>query len=105
MAVYRNGREVRVGDRVRVIENQEVARAAAIEGEEIGFEYGVLSLCQSLHYDPKFRFGAQRLAYLIDITQPALDAFDARAYDLDDMKQALREDAHFDLEFIVRRKK
>lgn len=81
-----------------------VARTAAIEAEEIGFEYAILSLYQSLHYDKKFRFGAQRLAYLTEITQPALDAFDAKAYDMEDMRQALREDAHFDIEFIVRRK-
>lgn len=84
---------------------QEVARVAAIEGEEIGFEYGILSLCQSLHYDKKkFGFGAKRLAYLMEITQPALDAFDAKAYDMEDMRQALREDAKFDLEIIIRRK-
>lgn len=81
---------------------QKAVYGAAIEAENVAFEYAILTILQTLHYD--FGFGATRLARLVDLTQPALDAFDARAYDMNDMRQALQQDAKFDLEFVWRKK-
>ena len=75
-----------------------VARSVAVGSENIGFEVGILIALQTLHYD--FGFGEKRLDRFFHAMQPAITAFDARAYDMDDIKQALREDAHFDFEIL-----
>ena len=77
---------------------QDVARSVAVGSENIGFEFGSLVALQTLHYD--FGFGEKRLDRFLQAMQPAITAFDARAYDMDDIKQALREDAHFDFEIL-----
>lgn len=74
---------------------------AALESEHSAFEYAILTMCQVLHYE--FGFGKTRLSRMVEKTQPMLDGFDAKAYDMDDMRQALREDAGFDLDFVYRK--
>ena len=73
---------------------QKAVYAAAIETEHLSFEYAMLMMLQTLHYD--FGFGHKRLGRVVELTQPALEAFDAKAFDMDDMRQALIDDAHFE---------
>lgn len=65
---------------------------AANTAEHLAFEFAMLLVLQTLHYD--FGFGAKRLDRFVSAVQPQLTAFDVGAYDMDDMRQALIEDAH-----------
>ena len=49
-----------------------------------------------MHYE--LGFGKQRLERYINDMAEQMAAFDAGAYDIDDMRQALIDDAKFDLE-------
>lgn len=81
---------------------QQVERmfAAAIkEGclytERTVFEYCALQFLQELHYE--FGFGKTRLSRFLDGFAEKIEAFDAGAYDLDDMRTALKEDTGIEL--------
>lgn len=45
-----------------------------------------------------FGFGAKRLSRFVEAMQPQITAFDAGAYDMDDMRQALVDDARAKLD-------
>lgn len=69
---------------------------AANEAERFAFEFAILTALQTLHYD--FGFGAKRLSRFVEAMQPQITAFDAGAYDMDDMRQALVDDARAKLD-------
>lgn len=62
--------------------------------EKSVFEYCWLSCLQTLHYE--FGFGRQRLTRFFGEAAKAVEAFDAGAYSVEDMQQALKDDAHFE---------
>lgn len=67
-----------------------VAEETAKGVERAAFEYCALMFLQELHYE--FGFGRKRLErFIADFSEKAL-AFDAGAYDIDDMRNALAED-------------
>ena len=75
-----------------------VATEAALDAEKTAFECAILLSCQALHYD--FGFGKKRLGRFAEKVQPMLDGFDARAYGMEDIREALRQDAKFELCFV-----
>lgn len=66
------------------------------DGQRFGFEIAMLQALQTLHYTAGF--GAIRLNRFFEECCKAVEAFDARAYDMEDMKQALAQDAKFTYE-------
>ena len=68
--------------------------------ERVTTEYLVLHFCQTLHY--VFGFGAVRLRRLVADLDEKLAAFDVGAYDVEDMRRALREDAKFEVSIWYR---
>lgn len=68
--------------------------------ERVTTEYLVLHFCQTLHY--AFGFGAVRLRRLVADLDEKLAAFDVGAYDVEDMRRALREDAKFEVNIWYR---
>ena len=71
--------------------------AACKETERIAAEFWCYSFLQDLHYE--FGFGEKRMARLMSGIDEKAAAFDAGAYNIDDMKNALEEDTGFTLEF------
>lgn len=63
------------------------------EGQQFGFELALLQVLQALHYTAGF--GATRLNRIFEECCKTVEAFDARAYTLEDIKKALAEDAKF----------
>lgn len=59
-------------------------------------EFLLLHFAQVMHYE--LGFGKQRLERYINHLAEQMAAFDAGAYDIDDMRQALIDDAKFELE-------
>ena len=59
-------------------------------------EFLLLHFAQVMHYE--LGFGKQRLERYINDLAEQMAAFDAGAYDIDDMRQALIDDAKFELE-------
>ena len=78
----------------------EIMKAAATEAahdmERRVTEFLLLHFAQVMHYE--LGFGKQRLERYINHLAEQMAAFDAGAYDIDDMRQALKEDAKFELE-------
>ena len=70
---------------------------ACKETERLVFEYAVLMCLQELHYE--FGFGKVRLERFFNEAAKAVDAFDAGAFGIDDMRQALKDDAGFECSF------
>lgn len=68
--------------------------------ERVTTEYLVLHFCQTLHY--VFGFGAVRLRRLVADLDEKLAAFDVGAYDVEDMRKALKEDAKFEVSIWYR---
>ena len=73
---------------------REVFLAGREAGERDAFEYTVLADLQTLHYD--FGFGAVRLKRFAEKQTAAIQAFDAKVFNAEDMRQALKDDAKFD---------
>lgn len=69
--------------------------AACKETERLVFEYAVLMCLQELHYE--FGFGSKRLQKLITGFSEKAKAFDCGAYDMDDLRNALKEDTGIEL--------
>lgn len=69
--------------------------AACKETERLVFEYAVLMCLQELHYE--FGFGNKRLQKLITGFSEKAMAFDSGAYDMDDLRNALKEDTGIEL--------
>ena len=69
--------------------------AACKETERLVFEYAVLMCLQELHYE--FGFGNKRLQKLITGFSEKAMAFDSGAYDMDDLRSALKEDTVIEL--------
>lgn len=78
----------------------EIMEAAATEAahtmERRVTEFLLLHFAQVMHYE--LGFGRQRLERYINDLAKQMAAFDAGAYDIDDMRQALIDDAKFELE-------
>ena len=78
----------------------EIMEAAATEAahamERRVTEFLLLHFAQVMHYE--LGFGKQRLERYINDLAEQMAAFDAGAYDIDDMRQALIDDAKFELE-------
>lgn len=68
----------------------------AHEVERTVFEYAMLQALQCLHYE--FGFGNKRLQRFFDELSKAIAGFDAGAYDMEDMRMALADDAKFEFE-------
>lgn len=73
-----------------------LCREVAGDVEKTVFEYTLLQALQCLHYE--FGFGAKRLQRFFEECCKTIEAFDRGAFDMEDMKQALAEDAKFDYE-------
>ena len=71
--------------------------AACQETERLAAEFWCYSFLQDLHYE--LGFGEKRMARLMSGIDEKAAAFDAGAYDLEDMKNAIEEDTGFTLEF------
>ena len=69
--------------------------AACQETERLVFEYAVLMCLQELHYE--FGFGNKRLQKLITGFSEKAKAFDCGAYDMEDLRSALKEDTGIEL--------
>lgn len=69
--------------------------AACKETERLVFEYAVLMCLQELHYE--FGFGSKRLQKLITGFSEKAVAFDSGAYDMEDLRSALKEDTGIEL--------
>lgn len=69
--------------------------AACKETERLVFEYAVLMCLQELHYE--FGFGNKRLQKLITGFSEKAVAFDSGAYDMEDLRNALKEDTGIEL--------
>lgn len=69
--------------------------AACKETERLVFEYAVLMCLQELHYE--FGFGNKRLQKLIIGFSEKAMAFDSGAYDMEDLRNALKEDTGIEL--------
>ena len=78
----------------------EIMEAAATEAahamERRVTEFLLLHFAQVMHYE--LGFGKQRLERYINDLAEQMAAFDAGAYDIDDMRQALMDDADFELD-------
>ena len=59
-------------------------------------EFLLLHFAQVMHYE--LGFGKRRLERYINDLAEQMAAFDAGAYDIDDMRQALMDDADFELD-------
>lgn len=73
-------------------------RESARKAERNTFEFCWLFCLQTLAYE--FGFGKDRLQRFFDEASKAVDAFDAGAYDLEDMRQSLKDkkfECSFDL--------
>ena len=68
---------------------------ACKETERLVFEYAVLMCLQELHYE--FGFGSKRLQKLITGFSEKAKAFDCGAYDMEDLRSALKEDTGIEL--------
>ena len=68
---------------------------ACKETERLVFEYAVLMCLQELHYE--FGFGNKRLQKLITGFGEKAMAFDSGAYDMEDLRNALKEDTGIEL--------
>ena len=73
------------------------ARVIAKNVEKAVFEYCWLFCLQTLHYE--FGFGQKRLQRFFEEASKAVDAFDSGAFSIEDMRQALKDDAHFECSF------
>lgn len=69
---------------------------AAHDMERKVTEFLLLHFAQVMHYE--LGFGRQRLERYINHLAEQMAAFDVGAYDIDDMRQALIDDAKFELE-------
>lgn len=69
--------------------------AACKETERLVFEYSILMCLQELHYE--FGFGNKRLQKLISGFSEKAMAFDSGAYDMEDLRNALKEDTGIEL--------
>ena len=69
--------------------------AACKETERLVFEYSILMCLQELHYE--FGFGNKRLRKLITGFSEKAMAFDSGAYDMEDLRNALKEDTGIEL--------
>lgn len=76
---------------------KEAILAGCQETERVAAEFWCYSFLQDLHYE--FGFTKEQMEKLMTGIDEKAAAFDARAYNLDDMKQALKEDVGFTLEF------
>lgn len=65
--------------------------------EKAVFEYCWLFCLQTLHYE--FGFGQKRLMRFFNEASKAVDAFDAGAFSIEDMRQVLSDDANFECSF------
>lgn len=84
-------------DRVKDIIHS-VCQSVSQDVERAVFEYCALMFLQELHYE--FGFGKKRLERFIgDFSEKAL-AFDAGAYDIEDMRNALKEDAGIEITMV-----
>lgn len=76
---------------------QTMSRIVAKNVEKNVFEYCWLFCLQTLHYE--FGFGQKRLERFFNESSKAVDAFDSGAFSIDDMRQALKDDACFECSF------
>lgn len=83
-------------DRVRQI-METTCRVVAKDVEKKVFEYAWLFALQTLHYE--FGFGKIRLERFFNESAKAIDAFDSNAFNIDDIYQALKDDAKFECSF------
>ena len=78
----------------------EIMEAAATEAahamERRVTEFLLLHFAQVMHYE--LGFGKRRLERYINDLAEQMAAFDAGAYNIDDMRQALMDDADFELD-------
>lgn len=74
-----------------------LCRIVAKRVEKAVFEYCWLFCLQTLHYE--FGFGKQRLQRFFNEASKAVDAFDAGAFSIEDMRQVLKDDAKFECTF------
>lgn len=74
-----------------------LCRVVAKNVEKAVFEYCWLFCLQTLHYE--FGFGQKRLQRFFDEASKAVDAFDVGAFSIDEMRQALKDDAKFECSF------
>lgn len=76
---------------------QTMCRIVGKEVEKNVFEYCWLFCLQTLHYE--FGFGKVRLERFFNEAAKAVDAFDSGVSSIDDMRQALKDDAGFECSF------
>lgn len=76
---------------------QTMCRIVGKEVEKNVFEYCWLFCLQTLHYE--FGFGKVRLERFFNEAAKAVDAFDSGVFSIDDMRQALKDDAGFECSF------
>ena len=76
---------------------QTMCRIVGKEVEKNVFEYCWLFCLQTLHYE--FGFGRVRLERFFNEAAKAVDAFDSGVFSIDDMRQALKDDAGFECYF------
>lgn len=76
---------------------QTMCRIVGKEVEKNVFEYCWLFCLQTLHYE--FGFGRIRLERFFNEAAKAVDAFDSGVFSIDDMRQALKDDAGFECSF------
>lgn len=74
---------------------QTMCRIVGKEVEKNVFEYCWLFCLQTLHYE--FGFGSKRLHKLITGFSEKAKAFDCGAYDMEDLRSALKEDTGIEL--------
>lgn len=74
-----------------------LCRVVAKRVEKAVFEYCWLFCLQTLHYE--FGFGQKRLLRFFNEASKAVDAFDSGAFSIEDMRQALKDDAKFECSF------
>lgn len=73
---------------------REVYMAGYEAGERFGCEYTTYIDFQTLHYYESY--GAKRLKRFAERRDSSLQALDARVFSIEDMRQALKDDAKFD---------
>ena len=76
---------------------QTMCRIVGKEVEKNVFEYCWIFCLQTLHYE--FGFGKVRLERFFNEAAKAVDAFDSGVFSIDDMRQALKDDAGFECSF------
>ena len=72
--------------------------AGCLETERMVFEYCALMFLQELHFE--FGFGRKRLERFLEGFSEKARAFDAGAYDMDDMRNALAQETGVTLKIV-----